>query len=112
MVNLHRLIFGLFMTLSLSACDNSETALEAEKKQLQSTFKTVEWTDLMPKDDLDAILNTPDYIMDVDDGSAEDQLSSQLKNSVDTTADDINKCGSRNGWTGDSNSRFYCADRV
>ena len=34
---------------------------------------TIEWTDLIPKDDLDVLLNPPSYITDIEDGSIEDQ---------------------------------------
>lgn len=53
-----------------------------------SAFKTVEWVDLMPKDDLDALLNPPSYVTDVEDGSFEDQISSQIQNSLAAAEDD------------------------
>ncbi|NOQ77097.1 MAG: DUF3299 domain-containing protein [Methylococcaceae bacterium] len=65
----------------------SETQTNAKKDTLpESAFKTVEWTDLMPQDDLDALLNPPSYITEVEDGSFEDQISNQLQNSI--AADD------------------------
>lgn len=54
----------------------------------ESAFKTIEWTDLMPKEDLDALLNPPSYVTDVEDGSFEDQISSQLQNSIAAASDD------------------------
>lgn len=53
-----------------------------------SGFKTVEWTDLMPKEDLDALLNPPSYVTDVEDGSFEDQISNQIQNSIATANGD------------------------
>ncbi len=53
-----------------------------------TTFKTIEWTDLMPKDDLEALLNPPEYINDIEDGSIEDQLSSQILNAIEEANDD------------------------
>ncbi|MDD2942394.1 MAG: DUF3299 domain-containing protein [bacterium] len=44
-------------------------------------FKTIEWTDLMPKDDLDALLNPPKSLFDIPDGSDEDQIGGKLANS-------------------------------
>lgn len=38
-------------------------------------YQTIEWTDLMPKEDLDALLNPPEYLDDIVDGSPEDQLT-------------------------------------
>lgn len=46
------------------------------------TYKTIEWTDLIPKGDLDALLNPPKYITDVEDGSFEDQISNQMTNKI------------------------------
>mgnify|MGYP006305182569 FL=1 len=37
-------------------------------------YRTIEWTDLIPADDLDALLNPPDALAAIADGSAEDQL--------------------------------------
>lgn len=51
-------------------------------------FNTIEWTDLMPKDDLDALLNPPSYITDVEDGSFEDQISNQIQNTIVAASDD------------------------
>lgn len=53
-----------------------------------SQFKTIEWTDLMPKENMDAFLNPPSYITDVEDGSLEDQVFNQLKNSGKNKPDD------------------------
>ena len=33
------------------------------------SFRTVEWLDLMPKKDLDALLNPPDYISEMEEGA-------------------------------------------
>ena len=52
------------------------------------SYETVEWTDLMPKDDLEALLNPPDYINDIEDGSAEDQIGGQLQNTTSATSED------------------------
>lgn len=36
-------------------------------------WTTVEWADLIPEDDLDALLNPPEYLLDIEEGSEEDQ---------------------------------------
>ena len=54
----------------------------------ESAFKTVEWTHLMPKEDLDALLNPPSYVTDVEDGSFEDQISNQIQNTLAAASDD------------------------
>ena len=53
-----------------------------------ATIKTIEWPDLMPKEDLDALLNPPDYISEIEDGSPEDEISSQIQNSFAASLDD------------------------
>ncbi len=37
-------------------------------------YKTIEWVELMPKDDLDALLNPPDYITNLPEGAEGDVL--------------------------------------
>ena len=44
-----------------------------------SEYETIDWIDLIPKEDLDVLLNPPSYITDIQDGSAEDEIGSQLK---------------------------------
>jgi hypothetical protein len=39
-----------------------------------SHYQEIEWIQLMPKDDLDALLNPPDYLYDIEDGSEQDTL--------------------------------------
>ncbi len=73
----------------VSAIEQQSMSKEPEQAVLPaSAFKSVEWTDLMPKEDLDAILNPPSYVTDVEDGSIEDQISSQIKNTIAATSDD------------------------
>lgn len=47
-----------------------------ESEAQNSSYEEVEWTQLMPKDDLDALLNPPEYLYDIEDGSEEDTLES------------------------------------
>jgi hypothetical protein len=56
--------------------------------QASAQFKTIEWPDLIPQKDLDALLNPPEYITEVQDGSAEDQISSQIKNTISAATND------------------------
>jgi len=66
------LVATLLVTISpqvLSATDNID-------------YKTIEWTDLMPQEDLDALLNPPEYLNEIADGSLEDQISSQLEGAM------------------------------
>ena len=63
---------ALLITISplvLSAVDNAD-------------YKTIEWTDLIPQEDLDALMNPPEYLNDISDGSLEDQINSQLQGAM------------------------------
>jgi hypothetical protein len=42
----------------------------------------------MPADDLEALMNPPSYITDIEDGSEEDQISEQLQNTIAAAGDD------------------------
>lgn len=98
---LNLIILGL-TTLTLLACGQSDddnivsqtTSESTNNPQTRtntadtSAYKTVEWIDLMPKDDLDALMNPPAYITDIEDGSFEDQISSQLQNALPENKDD------------------------
>jgi len=53
-----------------------------------SAFKTIDWLELMPEDDLDALYNPPSYITGIEDGSFEDPLSDLLQNDITTGIDD------------------------
>ena len=59
-----------------------------EKKLPKSAFKTIEWVNLIPKDDLDALLKPPSYVTDIEDGSAEDQIDSQIQTANEPDGND------------------------
>ncbi len=52
------------------------------------SYRTIEWTDLMPQEDLDALLNPPEYLNEIDDGSMEDQIASQIQSQLDIDEND------------------------
>lgn len=41
-------------------------------------YVTLEWTDLLPQDDLDALLNPPEWLDEIEDGAPEDTVDSDL----------------------------------
>ncbi|MDH5473818.1 MAG: DUF3299 domain-containing protein [Gammaproteobacteria bacterium] len=43
-----------------------------------SDYKTLQWTDLIPKSVLDILLNPPEVIQKIQDGTPEDELDSEL----------------------------------
>ncbi len=58
----------------------------AQKKN--NLYRTIEWIDLMPQDDLDALMNPPDYLDEIEDGSDDDLLNNQLMLAKDQVSDD------------------------
>ena len=48
------------------------------------THQTVEWADLIPADDLEILLNPPTYLNEIEDGSPEDQIVSNIQNTKDS----------------------------
>lgn len=72
----HSLLFAYISALLLMV--TSPVALSAS----ESSYQTIEWTDLMPQEDLDALMNPPEYLNEITDGSLEDQISSQLKGAM------------------------------
>ena len=55
---------------------------DAESAEDTSAFTTVDWADLIPPEVLEILLNPPSYIAEIEDGSAEDQITSQMKNTL------------------------------
>ncbi len=74
--------------------ENSNSVDAPVRKQtaeLAKKFVTVNWEELIPKTDLDAIANPPDYIVSMSDGSESDQLESAIKSAMNPSdaANDI-----------------------
>ncbi|KGJ89591.1 DUF3299 domain-containing protein [Colwellia psychrerythraea] len=51
-------------------------------KAILDQYETIEWIALIPEADLDALLNPPDYIVNVADGSMEDEINSSIQSSM------------------------------
>lgn len=68
-----------------AAADSDETVLSDTDNLV---FETIEWPDLMPPEVLAILLNPPEYIAEIEDGSAEDQISSQMKSAVNQSEED------------------------
>lgn len=88
----HKTARGLPLALaSVVLLMMAATGTNADSSNTQpgdDAFKTVEWTDLMPEEDLNALSNPPEYINEVEDGSFEDQINDQFQNTINTTTDD------------------------
>ncbi len=65
----------------------NKTSAQAQP-QTELEYKELEWTDLMPKDDLDALMNPPAYLSEIEDGSEADQIDGSLNNNSASESDD------------------------
>ncbi|HMU63712.1 MAG: DUF3299 domain-containing protein [Nitrosomonas sp.] len=96
LLNRNMAILLLAVMLLLVACgkessdkpNTSALTPGTAQQALDPSFKTIEWIDLMPQDDLDALLNPPDYLDEIEDGSEEDQLSNQFQTAIAQASDD------------------------
>jgi len=64
--------------VSASASNTPENILKAATID----FTTIEWEALIPESDLEAILNPPDYITQVADGSLADQIENSIQSAM------------------------------
>lgn len=60
---------------------------QGAQAQMIDGYRTIEWTDLMPEADLDALLNPPESLNDIADGSAEDKIASQIQMAIEQADD-------------------------
>lgn len=78
-------MLGITFTGVNAAADSDESVLNDSDTLV---FETIEWPDLMPPEVLAILLNPPEYIAEIEDGSAEDQISSQMKSAVNQSEED------------------------
>lgn len=80
-----QVIFALTLMLLLIAqvpAQGAENKTTGKQSAPSSEYVTIQWTDLLPQDEVDILSNPPSYINDIEDGSAEDQLNSPMNNSI------------------------------
>jgi hypothetical protein len=76
-------ILTLMPLIVAQAFAQSSDNKKAEEQAAQSSqHMTIQWTDLLPQDEIDILANPPSYISDIEDGSPEDQIGSQANNSI------------------------------
>lgn len=80
-----RQLFG-YVILVAFLCGSAHSLAEAVTTD--QAFETIEWTDLIPPEVLEILLNPPQYITEIEDGSVEDQISGQIQNSLAAASDD------------------------
>jgi hypothetical protein len=71
-----------------ASVDKKVVKNETTKKIPSPTFKTIEWNDLIPEEDLNVLMNPPGYIDDLEDTAFDDNISAQLTINVDSAAND------------------------
>ncbi len=89
-----RQLFIALFALLLFACEkqsvnqatdstvNVEQSKVSKSRDTNKSFETIEWVQLIPADDLEILLNPPEYLMNIPDGSFEDQISSSIQNAM------------------------------
>lgn len=60
---------------------------DTSKPAQQSSYDLINWDNLIPEDDLDALLNPPQELSSIPDGSLEDIISSQINNAIEQAGD-------------------------
>lgn len=50
-------------------------------------YEPIEWVELIPQDDLDALLNPPAYLDEIEDGSFEDQVANDMLSALELSGD-------------------------
>ena len=76
------------MLIMISMFISQAFALSNDANKTENHYQTIEWSDLIPQDELDILLNPPDYMDDIQDGSIEDQIDSQLRNTSALASED------------------------
>ncbi len=71
-----------------NSSENLETPAIKEARITADGYKTLDWVDLIPADELNLLMNPPDYLDDVEDGSIDDNILSQIKSQLNVDQDD------------------------
>ena len=87
MINLHPLISVLLVVFLLQA-NFSQATSDSSKKLPKSAFKSIEWTELIPEEELEILSKPPSYINEIEDGSVEDEITSGIQNALEMAMDD------------------------
>jgi hypothetical protein len=75
------------ITVTDDVLSEYSTALTVDKRDFDTNIAkklehllTAEWSDLIPEEELLVLLNPPEYLNEIDDGSLEDYIPDKLKN--------------------------------
>ena len=78
-----KFLSGLFLMLLVvlsAGCNQAD-----QNSGSSDEFSTIDWVELIPEDDLEALRNRPDFLDTIVDGSEEDQIDSQIQSNVEGT---------------------------
>lgn len=67
-------VFSVLSVFSISAIFTSQSAMAFQISDVNAAYTKIVWTQLMPADDLAALLNPPDFLADIPDGASNDNL--------------------------------------
>lgn len=77
----------LVISLVIFAGVSSQAATESTASGAQDNYSVISWEELIPDDDLDALLNPPEELSAIADGSLEDIIASQISNALEQAGD-------------------------
>jgi len=93
-MRVYLVVLVLLCVIACSEQDESNQQKQPEKEEAQAleiesnheidaieNYKTIEWIDLMPAHHLEALLNPPEYLADIEDGTREDRIDSTIQHS-------------------------------
>lgn len=85
-----RILVQFLCALALISVAKLAFADGADSQVDRSTieYREIQWTDLLPPDDLEALMNPPDYLDDIVDGSPEDQLLNEMTAKLPRSGED------------------------
>lgn len=63
-------------------------AAESPAEPVDTAYREVKWEDLIPKEDLDALLDPPDYLDTIAEGSVGDEIPGELASAGETTGEE------------------------
>jgi hypothetical protein len=73
--------------LILALCGVGMAYADQSATSENTTYRTAHWDDLIPEDDLDALVNPPMYLMEIEDGSPEDQIGGEIQKQLMENSD-------------------------
>jgi len=86
--SLRTLLVLTLLIVNTSVVTGSSNTSNEKHSDDSAKYTTIGWTDLIPKADLEALLNPPKSVTEIEDGSLEDQINSKIQNANSDAIDD------------------------